>query len=68
MNLLIQVQEEKADFLMELLNSLAFVSVEPLTPNHAQLIKGLKEAVDQVNLAKEGKITLKPARKLLDEL
>jgi|GEM_PF-2929113 len=32
------------------------------------LISGIKEAVEEVNLAKKGKVTLKSAREFLNEL
>lgn len=38
------------------------------TTSKAKVLEGLKEAVDQVNLAKRGKIKLKSARQLLNEL
>lgn len=35
-------------------------------PTKEEILQGLKEAVEQVNLAKKGKIKLKPVRQLLD--
>ena len=68
MKVLLDIEDEKADFVMELLGNLTFVKAKPLTSYKAEVLEGLQEAVEQVNLAKEGKVNLKPARQLLDEL
>lgn len=68
MKILLDIKDEKADFVMELLDSLKFVKAKPLTPYKAEVLEGLREAVEQVNLAKQGKVHLKSARQLLDEL
>ena len=68
MKLLVDVKDSKADFVMELLKSLAFVKAEELTPTKAQFLKELKESVKQVMLAEQGKIKLKSAKEFLDEL
>lgn len=43
-------------------------SLEYEVPTKEEILQGLKEAVEQVNLAKKGKIKLKPVRQLLDEI
>lgn len=68
MKILLDIKDEKAAFIMELLNNFKFVKAKPLTPHNAEVLEGLKEAVEQVNLAKQGKVKLKSARNLLDEL
>ena len=68
MKIILDIKDDKAAFIMELLNNFKFVKAKPLTPYKAEVLEGLKEAVEQVNLAKLGKIKLKPARQLLDEL
>jgi hypothetical protein len=65
MKLIVEVEDQKADFFLELLKQLKFVKVKPLTPYKTEILEGIKEAVEQVNLAKEGKIKLKSARDLL---
>jgi TusA-related sulfurtransferase len=37
-------------------------------PSKEQILKGLKEAIEEVNLAKKGKIKLKSAREFINEL
>lgn len=68
MKILLDIKDDKAGFIIELLNNFKFVKAKPLTPYKAEVLEGLKEAVDQVNLSKQGKIKLKSARQLLDEL
>jgi hypothetical protein len=68
MKILLDIKDDKANFIMELLNNFKFVKAKPLSPYKAEVIEGLKEAVDQVNLSKQGKVKLKSARQLLDEL
>jgi len=68
MKVLLDIKDNKADFVMELLQNLAFVKVETVSTPKARFIKEFKQAVDEVNLAKQGKIKLKTADQLLDEL
>ncbi len=37
-------------------------------PSKEQILQGLKEAIEEVNLAKKGKIKLKSAREFINEL
>ncbi len=53
---------------MELLHNFPFVKTETISPTKARFLKEFKQAVDEVNLAKQGKIKLKTAEQLLDEL
>ena len=68
MKLIVEVEDQKAGFFLELLKQLKFVKIKPISPYKSEILEGIKEAVDQVNLAKEGKIKLKSARDLLNEL
>lgn len=68
MKILLEVKDSKAGFLLELLNSLPFVKTKPLPDSKEQILTDLKEAVKEVNLAKQGKIKLKSAKELLNEL
>jgi len=68
MKLIIDVKDNKSAFILELLNSFSFVKAKAITPGKATLIEEIKEAVDNVRLAKENKIKAKPINELLDEL
>jgi hypothetical protein len=68
MKAVLDIQDSKAAFVMELLGNFSFVEVQPLTNEKALLLKEIKEAVDEVNLIKQGKAQGRPARELLNEL
>lgn len=68
MQLLLDVKDNKADFVIELLKNLSFVKTKELTPAKSQILKELKDAVNEVNLAKQGKIKLQTAKEFLDEI
>lgn len=68
MKVLLDIKDNKVSFMMELLNSLTFVKVKPLSDEKAELISNIKEAVDELNLIKEGKLKGIPAKELLNEL
>ena len=68
MKVLLDIKDDKASFFLEVLKNFSFVKAETLTPSKAEFLKDLKEAVTEVTLAKQGKIKLKSADQLLDEL
>ena len=68
MKMLVDVKDSKANFVMELLNSLSFVKAKPLTKTKAQILEELKEAVEEMKLIHKGKLKARPAKELLDEL
>jgi len=53
---------------MEMLKNFSFVKATALTDSKAEFLQEFKEAVDEVKLAKEGKIKLQSARDFLNEL
>ncbi len=68
MKILLDIKESKADFMIELLKNFSFVKAETLTPSKAQFLKELRGSVEEVTLAKQGKIKLQSARDFLNEL
>jgi len=68
MKILLDIKDNKADFVMELLKNLSFVKAEELTPTKAQFLHELKGAVKEVTLAKQGKLKLQSAKDFLNEL
>lgn len=68
MKVLIDVKDSKADFVIELLNNLSFVKAKTISPQKAELIEEIKEAVDNLNLVKQGKLKARPAKELVNEL
>jgi len=68
MKVLLDIEDSKASFVLELLNNLPFVKTKPLTNYKAEILEGVKEAVEEMQLIREGKLKGIPARDLLDEL
>ena len=82
MQLLLDIREDKVGFVLELLSNLPFVKTKQVKqPNvvaepqeeyrprtEEEIIAGLREALHEVKLHKEGKIKLQSARDFLDEL
>jgi hypothetical protein len=74
MEFIVNVPENKADFFLELVKNLKFkveqkaTIKEPLTTEQQEWVDDLKESLRQVELHQQGKIKLKSARQLLDEL
>ncbi len=68
MKVLLDIRENKALFLMELLKNFSFVKAQPITNEKALLLQELKESVDTVNLVKKGKLSAHSAKDLLNEI
>ena len=68
MKILLDIKDDKVAFIMELLSNFKFVKAKPLTPYKAEVLEGLREAVEEVNLIKAGKKKAQPLREFLDEL
>ena len=69
MTILINVKEEKYDFLMELLQSFDFVEIDDEPERTEEEFKNdLLEAFREVKLHQQGKKKLKTAKEFLDEL
>ena len=68
MKILLDIRDNKAAFFMEVLKNFSFVKATPITENKAEFLKDLKEAVEEVKLAKQGKIKLQSAKEFIDEL
>ncbi|MEQ9302236.1 MAG: hypothetical protein RIF33_26890 [Cyclobacteriaceae bacterium] len=68
MRVLLDIQDDKAAFVLEVLKNFSFVKTEQMTDEKELLIEEIKEAVENLRLVKEGKLKARPARELLDEL
>ena len=68
MKVLVDVKDSKASFFMELMRSFRYVKAKPITNEKAMLLEEIKEAIENVKLAKEGKLKAKPLTELLNEL
>lgn len=68
MKMTIEVRDDKAAFILELLKNFSFVKLDQASKEKARVLEELKEAVAEVNRAKRGEIKLQTARELLNEL
>ncbi|MDX2001488.1 MAG: hypothetical protein SFW35_03600 [Chitinophagales bacterium] len=68
MKLLLDINDNKAAFLLELLQSYPHVKVKSITPAKAFFLEELNEAVEYLNDVKIGKKQARPIKDLLDEI
>lgn len=68
MKVLLDIKDNKADFVLELLKNFSFVKAKPVNKKKEKFLKDLAEAIEEVKLHKQGKIKLKSAEELLNEL
>ncbi len=69
MKVIVEIADNEAVFGMKVLKSLSFIrKAKPVSSVSAQLMKDLNEAADEVRLHKQGRIKLKTADELLNEL
>jgi len=66
--MLLDVKDNKAEFVKELLNSLSFVKAKTITPQKALLIEEMKEAVEEMKQIRAGKKKARNAEEFLNEL
>ena len=68
MKVLVDVSDNKGDFILELINNFSFAKAKPISPKKAQLLEEIIEAVENINLVKRGKLKARTAKDLLNEL
>lgn len=68
MKVILDIKDEKVPFILELLKNFDYVKAIPLTSSKADVLEGVKEAVDEVKLIRQGKLKGISARELLNEL
>ena len=69
MKVLVEIPDNKISLAMEVLHSLTFIKkVKPLSASTSKLWDDLRGAAEEVRLHKQGKIKLKTAQELLNEL
>ncbi|MBP6387418.1 MAG: hypothetical protein KA327_12445 [Pseudarcicella sp.] len=68
MRVLLDIKDNKAMHLMEVLKGLSYVKTKTISSEKAILMEEINEAVENLALAKQGKLKLKTARELYNEL
>jgi hypothetical protein len=65
MKIILDVKDDKASFMMEVLKNFKDVKATQLTGYKADVLEGIKEAVEEVKLIKQGKLKGIPAKDLI---
>lgn len=68
MKVLLDIKEDKAHHLLELLKSLPYVKTKQLTDAKAQLMSEIREAVEEMKQIRAGKKQARDAEDFLNEL
>lgn len=68
MKVVLDIPDNKAASLLEVLKGLSYVRVKPITDSKAQLMIEIKEAVEEIKLIKLGKKKARNAEDFLNEL
>ena len=64
----LDIKDSKVPFVMELLKNLPYVKTKTLTPSNTKVLEDVREAVEEMNLIKTGKLQARNAEDLFDEL
>jgi hypothetical protein len=68
MKVILDIKDEKAPYLLEVLKGLSYVKTKQLTPYKAKVLEDVKEAVEEMKLILSGKLKGRNAEELFDEL
>ncbi|MBY0245821.1 MAG: hypothetical protein K2Q03_10230 [Sphingobacteriaceae bacterium] len=68
MKVMLDIKDNKADFVMELLRSLPFVKAEQISPANDSLSDNIKAGLQEVRLFKKGELKTTSAKDFLSEL
>ena len=68
MKVLLDIPDNKAASLMDVLKSIPFVKAKPLTDSKALLLEEIREAVQEMKMIKSGKKKAKNAEDFINEL
>lgn len=68
MKVILEIKDNKAPFVLELLNNLSFVKIKPISEEKAELMTDVREAVEELKLIRKGKLKGISAKELLNEI
>ena len=68
MQLLVNISDNKADFILELLNSFHYVKTKKISESKYKLLEDISAAVQEVKLSKKSNIKPKLLEDFLNEL
>jgi hypothetical protein len=68
MKILLDIPDNKASSLLDVLNGISYVKAKPLTDTKALLLEEIREAVEEMKLIRTGKKKARNAEDFLNEL
>ncbi len=68
MKVLLDIPDKKAPAVLEVLKSIPYIKMQPLSDSKANLIKEIKESVNEMKLVKQGTLNARAIEDLLNEL
>ena len=68
MKVLLDIKDNKATHLLEVLKGLSYVKAKPISNEKALLMEEISEAVENLVLVRKGKLKARLAKDLLNEL
>ncbi len=66
MKVLLDIKDNKAEFVMELLKSLSFVKAKPISQPKSRLMKEIQESVEEMKLIRSGRKKARSAEDFLN--
>jgi len=68
MKVLLDIPDNMAASLMAVLKSIPHIKAKTISTHKAEVLEGIKEAVEEMNLIKKGKLKARNAEDLFNEL
>ncbi len=68
MKIILEIPDNKASSLLEVLKSISYIKVKPLTEQKALLMEEIRESVEEMKLIKSGDKKARNAEDFLNEL
>lgn len=68
MKIILEIPDNKASSLLEVLKSISYIKVKPLSDQKALLMEEIRESVEEMKLIKSGNKRAKNAEDFLNEL
>lgn len=68
MRVLLDIQDNRAPFIMQILQQFKGVKTKLISNEKALFIEDIKEAVEEMKLVKQGKLKTRPVEDLINEL
>jgi len=68
MKILIDIPDNKAASFLEVIRSISYVKAKQLSDSKAEVLREVRESIEEYNLVKKGEVKSRPVEDLLNEL